>query len=178
MHRSAYTLMELLLVLAILVMLAAVAVPSMQSMYLDVRLDGAVDQIRASWAEARAAAMEEGRPYTFAIKPESSEYRVAPDRVEFWSGQADPTTSDIGLDRPPTVIEDELVEDILFKMADGASADASGWIKIGTFLPDGTCRDDFTLEVQMEELRPRILRVRGLTGAVSVEKGERNAEEG
>ena len=67
--RRAFTLMEVALVLALILVLAAITVPSLESMYGDVKLTAATDLIRARWADARTQAIEEGRAYRFAIMP-------------------------------------------------------------------------------------------------------------
>ena len=68
-RRSGVTLFELVMVLAVLVVLAAVLYPLFDGLYAEMRVSQAADQVRAGWAEARAHAMNEGRPYRFAILP-------------------------------------------------------------------------------------------------------------
>ena len=84
--RQAYTLMETVLVMALLVILGAVTVPSLSRLQSPFRVNAAVDSVRAAWAEARAHAVEQGRPYRFGVVPQSGHFRVAPDDPEFWSG--------------------------------------------------------------------------------------------
>src|SRR5690348_16660356 len=82
-RRRAYTLFELLLVLALLIVMAAIAYPTLDSLYADFRLSSAADQVRACWAEGRAHAVEEGRPYRFAVVPERGNFRIAPDGADY-----------------------------------------------------------------------------------------------
>ena len=77
--RRAFTLFELLLVLALLVILAGLAIPSIDYMYADSRTMAAVDQVRSKWAAARGHAVGEGRAYRFSIMQNSGAFRVAPD---------------------------------------------------------------------------------------------------
>src|SRR5437588_5623421 len=66
-RRPAFTLFELVLVMAILVMLAAVATPTLDSLYGTFRVTAAADSIRAAWADARTHAMNEGCAYRFSV---------------------------------------------------------------------------------------------------------------
>src|ERR1700756_3400429 len=84
--RRAYTLFELLLVLALLVLLAAIAYPTLDGVLATFRMTEAADMVRANWADARAYAMNEGRSYRFAVISGKGNFRVAPDSPEFWGG--------------------------------------------------------------------------------------------
>src|SRR5437764_12475102 len=114
--RRAFTLLEVALVLAVILVLAAIAVPSLESMYGDVKLTAATDMIRARCADARARAIEEGRAYRFAIMPGQGNFRVAPDTADYWSGGSGGGTGDT---TQALVIEEELDEGITF--ADSAT---------------------------------------------------------
>src|SRR5436309_2151682 len=114
--RRAFTLMEVALVLALILVLAAITVPSLESMYGDVKLTAATDLIRARWADARTQAIEEGRAYRFAIMPGQGNFRIAPDTGDYWGGGGAGDTTQ-GL-----VIEEDLPEGITF--ADSTSAGA------------------------------------------------------
>ena len=83
-RRRGFTLLEVTLVLAVIVLLAAMAYPSIEAMYASVRLTAAADQVRAAWADARAKAIEDGQPYRFAVMPQGGRYRIAPDGGEFY----------------------------------------------------------------------------------------------
>ena len=81
MPRRAFTLLEVSLVAVLLLMLAMMAYPSIEAMYGGVRLTAAADLIRARWADARAHAIDESKPYRFAIVPDTGRFRVAHDRA-------------------------------------------------------------------------------------------------
>src|SRR5260370_627756 len=76
--RSAFTLLELIMVMTILVILAVLSYPSINAMYGSYRVEAAADQVRAAWAEARTHAANEGRPYRFSVVPNKRNFRVAP----------------------------------------------------------------------------------------------------
>src|SRR5436305_9227217 len=92
--RTGFTILELLLVLAILVMLAAMAYPAIESMYDDMKVEAAADHLRGRLAQARSQAINDGRAYRIGVKPDSGDYRLAPDSPEFWGADSAPTQSD------------------------------------------------------------------------------------
>ncbi len=180
--RRGYTLFEMVLVLAVLVILAAVAVPSLEAMYGNFRLSAAADMVRANWAAARAHAVEEGRPYRFAVVPNHGNFRVAPDSANFWSGGDVPASS--GGPDAPLVLEDVLPKGVRFTTPDAlqsgtvdqsgdsalptGSVDSSQWSRTVTFLPDGTSLEDVEMGFHTRGGQPLILRLRALTGVVTL----------
>src|SRR5947199_3954516 len=84
MPRRAFTLLEVSLVAVLILMLAMIAYPSIESIYGGVRLTAAADLIRARWADARAHAVDEVKPYRFAIIADTGRFRVAPDTTDHW----------------------------------------------------------------------------------------------
>ena len=82
--RRGFTLMEMMLVLAILVAVVAMALPALRGPMEDQRLLKSADLIRAQWTRAKATAMRTGRIHVFR-------YQVATDLyvVEPWYGEAD-----------------------------------------------------------------------------------------
>ncbi len=183
----AYTLFELILVMAILVIVAALAYPSLDSMYGGYKVKAAADQVRAGWADARAHAMEEGRPYRFSVVPNRGNYRAAPDSGDFWSGSGElPAATDPN--NPPLILEQALPKGVRFTMdraggpgdANGdsvtgaGSIDPTSWVPVVVFLPDGTARapgsDDQEIKIvfNAQGARPIEMRLRTLTGVITV----------
>jgi prepilin-type N-terminal cleavage/methylation domain-containing protein len=76
-HR-AFTLLELLLVLALLVVLAGLAMPMFEGSFASLRLRRATDQVLAVWVRVRTAAIESGRPHQFRFRADSGDYLVEP----------------------------------------------------------------------------------------------------
>lgn len=168
-RRHGFTLLEVTLVLAVIVLLAALVYPSIEAMYGNVRLEAAADQVRGRWAEARAKAIEEGRAYRFATQPDG-QYKIAPDTADNWGGNGDTTAGDANdTDSPSLVIEETLPDGIKFS-DESNSADSSGpWQSSLKFLPDGTASADKAITLQAEGVRGVRLRIRALTGAVTTE---------
>jgi len=163
--RRGLTLFELLVVLALLVVIAALAVPTLEGMSPYFKTTAAVDQVRAHWNEARVHSIEEGRPYRFAIKPNTGSYRVAPDSAQYWGGnegngggQSDDSGTKLDL-------SDDLPDGVTFSYGGGGGSD--GWSTIVTFLPDGTTLEDVEVMFQSTGTRPMGLRIRSLTGTIT-----------
>ena len=188
-QRRGYTLLELALVCALLVVIAAVAFPSLAAMYGQHRLGLATDAVREAWALARARAIEVGRPYRFAVVPGTGRFRVAPDAAEFWSGGGSPNTDLNGSERPPLTFSRTLPGGVLFVMdgsggaggggggweddqqGDEADDPAAPWQSVAVFMPDGSAQQDATVEFRGGGSRTATLRLRGLTGHASVTYG-------
>jgi prepilin-type N-terminal cleavage/methylation domain-containing protein len=78
-RRRGYTLFEVILVMAIMVIVASLASTVMfESMYGTVRVTAAADMVRARWSDARHQAVEHGRPYRFAVIPNSGKFKIEP----------------------------------------------------------------------------------------------------
>src|SRR5262245_35252734 len=112
-HRPAFTLLEVLLVIAVIIALSAVAYPTLAAMYGDVKVKAAADDVRAAWTEARSHAIEDGRAYRFAVQPDTGKYRVAPDADGFWDGSGGDES-----DAPPFIFEGDLPNGIVFKVGE------------------------------------------------------------
>ncbi len=70
--------MEILLVLALLVAVAAVSLPVLRGPMENQRLRASGDIVRVEWSRARVKAMETGRTYVFQHQPEVGAFRIEP----------------------------------------------------------------------------------------------------
>ena len=166
-RRPGLTLLEVLLVMALLLALGAVAYPTLSAMYGDVRVKAAADEVRAAWTEARARAIEDGRPYRFAVEPGTGKFRVAPDAGEFWDGSGGSSDEN---QAPPHIQEDELPNGIVFEPPADLPADGA-WTTVAVFNPDGSCQADTEVALREDDdSTPVVVRVRAMTGAISVRK--------
>lgn len=175
--RRGYTLFEVVLVLAILIALTALAYPSLEAMYGDYRVTAAVDSVRAAWALGRTQALNEGRPYRFAVVYNQRDFRLAPEGSNYWTGGGDASPDDP--DNPPVVVEEKLPDGVLFAPAEnetgdatsssvGGSGEGQNWSTVVTFLPDGAASRDVELIFRARGARPQSLRLRGFTSVVTV----------
>jgi len=76
--RRGITLLEVLLVMALLVAIASMALPTLKAPLDNLRLRKAGDIVRTEWARARVKAIEKGRTYTFRYEPSGAHYVVEP----------------------------------------------------------------------------------------------------
>lgn len=75
------TLVEILVVLALLVVIGGLVVPVFTGSFASVRLRRAGDQVVTGWSRARSEAIESGQPYQFRFTPESGKFIIEP-----WTG--------------------------------------------------------------------------------------------
>jgi prepilin-type N-terminal cleavage/methylation domain-containing protein len=164
--RKGYTLLELLVVLAVILILGMAVTLTLEGNYANTRQKAAAELVRARIADARAKAMERGQWYRVAVSSDGSRLRVAPDGTEFAALPADD---------PPafnaSVTEDRLDKATVHVLADGDAevVQEGDWITIATLKPDGTCKEDRVLvEVREGNQSPIYVRIRGITGTAAV----------
>jgi len=142
--RRGMTLVELLLVLALLVVISSLATPLLQGSFASVRLRRGTDQVLAAWSGVRAKAIETGQIYQFRFAVQSDAYRVDP---WYGSSEAAPTTGNRPANGPLTIdeplpasdwrYEALLPEKIEFVTGDHLVDDATGQRRVDTLLDGG-----------------------------------------
>jgi Tfp pilus assembly protein FimT len=182
-RRKGATLFEIIVVVAIIVLISALSYPSLQAMYGSYKLNAAVDAVRSAWADARARAINENRAYRFAVEPEGSSYRVAPDHPDYWGGGGPPSDDPNGQGlilaqslpsgvrftingEGSDVLPDEVPGDVLAEKP----VTTSNWSTAVIFQPDGTAREDVKVTFRVRGCRPTSIQLRGLTGDVTVQQ--------
>jgi type II secretory pathway pseudopilin PulG len=180
-RRPSYTLLEVTLVLALLAIVTALAYPSIDGMYGHHRLTAALDEVRGTWAAGRAHAIEEGQAYRFSVVLGKGNFRLAPDSPEFWEGGNPPA----GNGPQPVVVTGALPRGVTFANGPGGGGPAAGgnpdtvlasvapgqYQALAVFLPDGTARDDVEIRFNVRGAAPAVIRLRSMTGVVSVQRG-------
>lgn len=189
-RRLGLSLIELVLVLAVLVAVAALALPALRGPLANRRLTKSAELVRAAWAKARVEAMQSGRTYVFRHTPGSNAYQVRP-----WTRPEDILTSDridgdpdsqrvetyddrpakgrtlIGLPDDVFFLEGEIVEDArgetLLVDLPASSLGDDGQSAPIFFYPDGTTSD---AQVALGNERKWVVtvRIRGLTGVAHI----------
>jgi len=170
--RSGASLLEVLIVMAIIVAFGAIALPQLRDFNGDSRIKAAADTVKGRIANARAASLESGRPYRLALNPEGNRFRIAPDELAFQNVAANDEDEEadsilVGETNLPKDVTAEIVT------ADGSTGavDDNGWTRVATFRPDGTCREDsVTIRLTEPGTLPILIQIRGLTGAATIEK--------
>ena len=167
--RRGYTLLELMAVMAALIVLGVMILPTLSGIRGSTNLKAGADIIRSLLAQARAKAIEDGKNYKLTFSSDGRTIRIEPD-VNAITGQA----VQLDADDRPIVREEQLPKGVTVAIIDILEnntpiADPTGQQRVATLLPDGTCRED-SVFVQLTEanLKPLTLRIRGLTGNITV----------
>lgn len=163
-RRSAFTIVELMVVLAIVLLLAAIMVPTLMGFWGNNKTKAAVDLVTGRLSDARGSAITHGRAYRVSTNPDGTQIRVAPDESESPEEVVnEAATGELNRtdDLPKGVV--------LTPMSTTADVVTDGWTTLAVFLPDGTCRDALT-EFRIAETDgvAQVVRVRGLTGVWTV----------
>lgn len=187
-RRPAFTLLELMLVLALLTTMAAMTWPMLHGALARQRLYSAAEEIRAVWLRTRVDAMTSGLVHIFRYEPNEGRYWV-----EMWDGpNADLESTGTGGMGAATGEQENglpkgtrtLPQGVSFL---GGSQDASardeqfaaqageqgaGERAVGIlFYPDGTTSNVESFGVGNQDNRTLTLSMHGLTGIVSMTTG-------
>jgi len=174
--------MEITLVLALMVILFGIAASTMltEAVYGEVKTRAAADALREGLVTTRTHAIDEGRPYSVWVVPGTNHFRIGPDDSPFGDGASN-SGNNVSNSTPPFAKEFTLPGGIRFNLENGDapantdsqspendSVDPSQWSKQVTFLADGTAVDTKSITLHMEGSRPLMVKVRALTGGVTV----------
>jgi prepilin-type N-terminal cleavage/methylation domain-containing protein len=186
-RRRAYTLMELLLVLAIIVIAAAAVAPSFRGVIRSTALKSAASELRAALTKAHVLAMKSGRTQMFQYELGASKYKIEPyiagdDEIE--SVEGDPTGAFAGssTSQHHSTPDKTLPEGIKFTAGDFAiesraerierevgtsSSGGATWSRPILFFTDGSSVDAFIVIGNEHNSGIRI-DLRGMTAALKV----------
>lgn len=174
---SGFTLVELLLVLSLVVMLAAMVAPSLTGTLGRVRLDAAAEAVRIAWVDARLEAMRSGEPVAFQCQLGTGRYTVS----KLVDASIAGAVPDEGAGGSTTLADDEH-EDLgavtFVQLSAGNPLTAVVDPAVAAclvFHPDGATDDAWAI-VESADGRRRRITLRGLTGAARVQ--EVSASEG
>jgi prepilin-type N-terminal cleavage/methylation domain-containing protein len=191
-ERRAFTLVEVLLTLAIVVIISGLAWVSLQGPFARQRLRSAADAVRSEWCQARVDAMKSGHTYSFRYKVRGSHYHLGPQEADpsaAVSSSAAPAASAdeeaLGDEPLPPPVDKTLPRGIRFLSADGGGelaamnddpktqSDDSGdaWSDPIYFYADGST-SDARLLLAADRHSVMRLQLRGITGAVTTDDNE------
>ncbi|MSU80113.1 MAG: prepilin-type N-terminal cleavage/methylation domain-containing protein [Gemmataceae bacterium] len=169
-QRSGYTLMEIIVVVAIILVVMTLAVPAAMTWLADARADAAADMVRARLTDARSKAMEDGRPWRLAYLANTGYFQLAPEESMEWEAVQQSNT------KQTDVIRDELPKDILFVASPDdlvgkreAGTVGNMWETIAIYMPNGSARDDSLTYFGKVGVAPARARLRALTGSITIE---------
>lgn len=180
--RRAFTLVEMLLVLAVLVLLAAISVPVFYRSVRDATLRSAAEQVRTEWNKAHIKAMKSGRIQVFRFQPGGRRFQIEPytavddtiDAVNSTSTFAPPppapspdSANENSRSQLPEGIkflegmtaEEERAKAVEESMGGGGGA----WSRPILFYPDGVSSDAWLVVADEHNSAIRV-ELRGLTG--------------
>lgn len=178
-----FTLLELLLVLVVMVVIAALVLPSIDRLLDGQKVDKGADLVRSALGRARVSAIREGKVHAFVCQPGSSGMLVAP--LESLAGTSTNLATVFGPEREQARIsnvdfaDDQLPQRVRFTSTaviansrsdaaeDAAGAAASGALQYILFYPDGTSQDA-QINITNEKGYQKRIVVRGLTGTSRV----------
>ena len=179
-RRSAFTLLEILLVVGILVAVAAVAAPSVNQSFASQTIIKAADRVRVSMGQARVRAIRSGKVHVVGYFPNSSWLDVAAlDQISVIASKAGRRLGEQSAGITSNYDDDLLPGGVRFAagetVEDARSADAKSnagdvnQLRTILFYPDGTSQDaQLTLQNEVGQLID--IRLRGLTGTASVQR--------
>ena len=195
--RTAYTLIEILIVMAIFVFVAGITWPGVTRMYREAKLDRITEDVRVELAGTRIRAIDASFPYQFRYEPAGQRYLVITAQTGVSTGSEsgsdtptsdDPNTTSVkvrydelpegfqfrhpvdehtGL--PSASFGDRLPQEWLAELPNALELSSVYWSPPITFYADGT-GTDASLHISNEDEQSRHISVRALTGAASVRK--------
>ena len=197
--RSAYTLIEILIVLAILVFVAGMIWPGITRVYSEAKLDRIAEDVRVELVGTRIRAIESSFPYQFRYEPAGQRYLIITaqtgmqDSTEGESTDNTQTSDDpnatsikVRYDELPEGFQflhpvdehtglpaasfgDRLPQDLLAELPNAFELSSVFWSPPIIFYSDGTGTDAI-LDIIDENEQSRRISVRALTGAATVRK--------
>jgi prepilin-type N-terminal cleavage/methylation domain-containing protein len=189
-RRPAFTLIEIMLVLAVMVAIAAVSAPALRGVMRRQKLQSAADAVRADLTRAHVQAMKTGRVQVFRAEIGGRKYKLEPyiagdDAIESIAGAQDTSGKVYGPGvfdaSAPVASQRELPEGTTFVVGDAISASRAApieaelyelgqdvaWSEPILFYPDGTCSDAHLVVGNEQQVGMR-LDLRGMTGVVTL----------
>ena len=179
---TAFTLLEMLLVLAILVAITMVTLPVVEKMYDTHRIRQAAMEVRTTLSAARLRAVDEGASFECRFEPDGRHLVImvrGDGGVRFGSEESESTaasqrrTAGIHIELPESLYfwtanraRTRLEEKALRGLADGDVLGNRSWSPPVVFAANGSATHT-QFEIRDQEGRVVELQVRGLTGAAS-----------
>jgi prepilin-type N-terminal cleavage/methylation domain-containing protein len=180
--RDAFTVLEILVVMSIIVMVASMAAPQLMSMIRESTVFEAADQVREAAAEARRFSIDTGIDYELRYEVGGATVVILPSELELNVDESQNTSNttekymrllvelpeEIRLRAPDGVEEvSESLDAVRFGDLSGDMLTQKSWSAPILFRFDGTA-DNFTLRVSDKDGLTSNISIRGLTGSIRV----------
>jgi prepilin-type N-terminal cleavage/methylation domain-containing protein len=182
-HRSGFSLMELLIVLAVLITITSIAAPNLMERVRSGRVQEAGEHIRELLGNARRYAVDSGVDYHVRFEVNGHSVIAIPAEPEAqMANSSGQSTTETVLQLESVTLDETLflrsrkdenpggeqLEPMVFSTLENAGAlGQMTWSSPIVFRADGSA-DDRTFRVMDEESRSAEITVRGLTGSVRV----------
>lgn len=185
-RRAAFTLLEMLLVLALLLVLVGVVWPAVLRISASNRLRQSMQDLNTAFAAARVRAIEQGVTYQVFLEPGGQQYLVVPVDQGLLGGDS-AGEGTISSANGPSVLSGKLPEEYQFSKETSAvvteaavpfawlsnqpNAKDWNWMQGAfpiTFYPDGTAAFDLSQEILKEKQSVARVQLRGLTGTAKI----------
>lgn len=176
--RSGYTLIEIMLVVTIIMVIAAMASAPLITSWRDVRLGEEAERVRVLAAGTRMEALDSDQVWQFRFEPGGTRYVRVPVAEETDSSGSPAETASRNGKRSGRLPEGMrfstnsgagggLSENLLAGLPNAGELGQVSWSSPVEFFPDGTATQT-TFEVLSDLAGSRMIQVRGVTGAVTV----------
>jgi len=189
-ERRGLTLVEVILVLALLVVIGAVSAPLLEGSFSRAGLNSAADLLRGVWSKARLAAMQSGKTHVFRFEPDGSRFQIIafdelglPEKNELEPDDPEESRKAVDILR---LSASRLPDGVIFaagEMATSSQANAvlgemggGPWSGPTMFRPDGTTTDASIVLANEQEQTLRVT-LRGLTGISNAAEIDSEAEQ-
>ncbi len=192
--RSGFTLLEVLLVLAVIALFAGMTMPSVMRMFGQQQLTESAERVRAAIASARVQAIETGITYQFCCETSGGHFVVVPSEPDHVNSNGSGSTGQVVLlgrssgrlpkgivfgsavsgvptgnsPSPATTTSQKLSMTSLDGLPNASDLASLNWASPILFNSDGSAGMDTEIVVSDPRAQHVRLRIRSLTGAVSL----------
>ncbi len=178
--RAGLTVLELLLVLAILLAVGAFSIPALQTSFANRGMENAAEEVRQALEDSRIRAAETGFVYQFRYEPGANRFVVlpdlsavagAPDQSKYYrlSGQLESDTIKFQEELDSPGMGETLDRDWFKGLPDALELSRTGWSKAVEFNFEGQAENS-TFYLIDDSNRSIKMTIRGLTGGTRVSK--------
>lgn len=184
-HRHGVTLIEIVLVMAIIAFMASLALPNLDRLFASQKVDKAAEIVRSQMGHARVEAIRNGKVYAFVYNEGQSQLAVRQFDQLVAAGSIDHFVksnaedqrdgnldySNENLPRGVRFVAGQALSDVRSQFETASAGETAGKMKPILFYPDGSSQDAQLVLMNERGDSVRII-LRGLTGSTRVTRTE------